>query len=45
MGARQDCQIMGICVSKSYWEFQEHPTKTDPKTGKRSASRTSPAST
>lgn len=29
MGARQDCHIAGICVSKSYWEFEEHPTKTD----------------
>lgn len=35
MGARQDSQIMGICVSKSYWEFVEHPTKTDPKTGRK----------
>jgi hypothetical protein len=35
MGARQDCHIMGICASKSYWEFQQHPTENDPKTGRR----------
>lgn len=27
MGARQDCQIMGVCVSKSYWEFEERNGK------------------
>jgi hypothetical protein len=35
MGARQDCQIAGVCVSKSYWEFEEHPTKIDEQTGRK----------
>lgn len=25
MGARQDVQLAGICVSKQYWEFEEEP--------------------
>jgi hypothetical protein len=39
MGARQDSQITGICISKQYWNFQEREvtrmaTQPDPITGK-----------
>lgn len=26
IGARQDCEIMGICVSKQYWKYAERPS-------------------
>lgn len=28
-GARQDCEVMGICVAKAYWKFQEKYKNTE----------------
>ena len=26
VGARQDCDVMGVCIAKTYWRFQQQPT-------------------
>lgn len=31
VGARQDAEVMGICVGKAYWKFQEKYKNTDAK--------------
>lgn len=31
VGARQDAEVMGICVGKAYWKFNEKYKKTDSK--------------
>jgi len=39
VGARQDCEVMGICVTKADWEYEEKKVRTevravtDPETG------------
>lgn len=39
VGARQDAEVMGICIGKAYWKYQEklvkteHRLNTDPTTG------------
>lgn len=29
VGARQDCEVMGVCVAKAYWKFEDGPKRVD----------------
>lgn len=29
VGARQDCEVMGVCVAKAYWRFEDGPKRVD----------------